>query len=99
MKIVSLFLAMVVGTISLTIDADDLKRSEIRRMIEENKIMPLQSILARYPEDKYGRLLDLEAERDDGIVIYELEFLQPNGRVLEIKVDASNGRLLEKEYE
>lgn len=99
MKIVSLFLVMVVGTISLSIDADDLRRSEIRRMIEENKIIPLQSILTRYPESEYGRLLDLEAEREDGIVVYELEFLQPNGRVLEIKVDASNGQLLEKEYE
>jgi uncharacterized membrane protein YkoI len=68
-------------------------------MMEEDKIIPLQSILTRYPEEEYGRLLDLEAERDDGMVVYELEFLQPNGRVLEIKVDASNGRLLEKEYE
>jgi uncharacterized membrane protein YkoI len=100
MKITWSFLALVVGTTSLVGGfADEPDHAQIRRWLEQNRIQPLESILARYPQERYGKLLDLEVESEDGRIIYELEFLRPDGRVHEIEVDAFDGRLLKQEIE
>lgn len=97
MKIISLFLVLVAGTISPFAQAsDELGRAEIRRLVEAGRILPLEVILERYPEKQYGRLLDLEIEREHGMMIYELGFIGEDGRVQEIKIDAENGDLLER---
>ncbi len=100
MKIILLFLVLVGGTISAFTYADsEFSRSEIRQLVNEGKILSLEAMLARYPEKEYGRLLDLEVEREHGRIMYELEFLRDDGRVLEIEVDASSGLLLERELD
>ena len=100
MKIISLFLMLAGGAISAFTHADsDFSRAEILKLVDEGKILPLETLLARYPENEYGKLLDLEVEREHGKIIYELEFLRDDGRVLEIEVDASSGRLLGQELE
>ena len=100
MKIILLFLVLAGGTISAFTYADsEFSRSVIRRLVKEGKILSLEVILVRYPDKEYGRLLDLEVETEHGKIIYELEFLRDDGRVLEIEVDASNGLVLERELE
>ncbi len=100
MKIISIFLVLVAGTISAFTHADsDFSRSEIVQLVKEGKILSLEAMLAQYPEKEYGKLLDLEVEREHGKIIYEMEFLRDDGRVLEINVDASNGQLLKQELE
>jgi uncharacterized membrane protein YkoI len=100
MKIISLFLVLVAGTISAPTYADsDFSRSEILQLVKEGKILSLEIMLARYPEKEYGKLLDLEVEREHGKIIYEMEFLRDDGRVLEVNIDASNGQLLKQELE
>ncbi len=101
MKIVSLFLALVAGTISgiAAADDDDPGFEQIREWVRSGRILPLQQILDRY-RPRYGdRLLDLEVEHEDGVIVYELEFLQEDGRVVELEVDARDGRLLKREIE
>ena len=46
-----------------------------------------------------GRLLDLEVEAEHGQIMYELEFLREDGHVVELKIDAATGRILEEEVE
>ena len=100
MKMISLFLVLVAGTISTFTQAgDEYSRSEIRQMVEEGKILALEIILSNYPESEYGKLLDLEVESELGQIVYELEFLRDDGRVLELEVDAASGQLLEQELE
>ncbi len=104
MKITSLFLASIlalpIGMISLIVEADDdFSRSEIRQLVNEGRILSLESILNLYPEQEHGDLLDLEVEKEHGKIVYELEFLLDNGRVLEMEIDARNGQLLKKEFE
>ena len=100
MKTIYLFLALVVGTISGYLYADDdVSPDQIRRMVEKGEILSLETILNRYPEKTYGKLLDLEVEREHGKLIYELEFLRSDGRVVELEIDAHNGQLLEQEIE
>ena len=85
MKMISLFLVLVAGTISTFTQAgDEYSRSEIRQMVEEGKILALEIILSNYPEGKYGKLLDLKVESELGQIVYELEFLRDDGRVLEL---------------
>ena len=100
MKTMSLFLALVAGTISTHAGAsEDLTQAEIRELVRQGEIMPLETILARFPAAKYGKLLDLEVEREDGAIVYEFEFLRSDGRIIEIEVDASDGKILEQEIE
>ncbi len=100
MKIISIFLVLAVGTIDCDVRADDdLSPHEIRQLITKGSILSLESILQQYPENDYGKLLDLEVKREDAKVIYELEFLLPDSRVLEIELDARDGRVLEQEIE
>ncbi len=100
MKIISLFLVLVAGTINGFTSADsDISRSEILQLVDDGKILSLDALLDQYPENEYGKLLDLEVEKEQGKITYELEFLRDDGQVLEIKVDAGSGHLLEQELE
>lgn len=96
MKIMYLFLALAAG-ISVQIKADDIDRDEIMYLVGQGKILSLETILSQYPVNQYGKLLDLEVEKKHGRVRYELEFLHKDGRVIELKIDASNGQILEQE--
>ena len=100
MKMMLLFPALVAGTISYHVAAsEDLSQSEIRELVRQGEIMPLETILAQFPAAEFGKLLDLEVEREHGIIVYEFEFLRTDGRIVEVEVDASNGRILEQEIE
>jgi len=100
MKMMLLFPALVAGTISYHVAAsEDLGQAEIRELVRRGEIMPLETILAQFPAKEFGKLLDLEVEREDGVVVYEFEFLRADGRIIEIEVDARNGKILEHEIE
>ncbi len=98
MKTKWLYLALVVGTISLNVEAGkDLNFKQIRELVKQGKILSLETILQKYPQDMAGKLLDLELEGEHHKVVYELKFLRQNGEVVEFKVDASTGEILEEE--
>lgn len=100
MKMMSLFLVLAVGMISSPPWAgENISQAEIRELVKQGKLLSLESIMLIYPEKQYGKLLDLEAEREHGTVIYELEFLRADGRIIELEIDARNGLLLEQEIE
>ena len=100
MKMMLLYLALVVGTISdQVVASEDLDQSEIRELVRQGEIMSLDTILAQFPAEEFGKLLDLEAEREDGVIVYEFEFLRTDGRIVEIEVDARTGKILEQEIE
>lgn len=100
MKTMWLFPALVAGTISYSVAAsEELSQAEIRELVRQGEILPLETILARFPPNEYGKLLDLEVEREHGTVVYEIEFLRSDGRIVEIEVDARNGKILEQEID
>lgn len=95
-----LYLVLVVGTTSVNAFAgSDINYEQIRQLVKQGKILSLDSILQKYPQLMSGRLLDLEVEFEHGMMMYELEFLQQNGDVIEFKIDAANGEILEQEVE
>ena len=100
MKTMWLFPALVAGTINFQVTAsEELGQAKIRELVRQGEILPLETILARFPAKEYGKLLDLEVELEHGIVVYEFEFLRTDGRIVEVEVDARNGAILEQEIE
>ncbi len=70
-----------------------------REWVASGRILPLAEILATLEREYDGRLLEAELEEEDDRPVYELEWLTPDGRVLEFEVDARDGTLLEVEEE
>ena len=66
-------------------------------LAREGRILPLERILEQQRRDRPGRILEVELERENGSLVYELELLDAHGRVWELYYDAVSGRLLETE--
>lgn len=67
------------------------------RLRQQADIQPLEQILERLGLDPASRVLEVEAEFEDGRNLYEIKYLTPDGRVHEVKVDAKSGEPLEQE--
>jgi uncharacterized membrane protein YkoI len=100
MKIRLIFLAMVVGTICNTAQADRNNSAEaVREWVVEGKMLPFETIFQMNRQHLTGKILDLEVEKEDGLIIYEIEQLKDNGEVSEIYIDAVTGKFLKEEAE
>lgn len=60
-------------------------------------ILPLSKILGIVRASVPGEVIDVDLDDDDGLFIYEIEVLTPDGRKIEMKVDAAQGTVLETE--
>lgn len=72
---------------------------EARRLVEQGKIQPLESILQQVRAVRPGRVLEIELEREHGRHVYEIELLDESGQVWELEMDAVTGEILEQELE
>lgn len=72
--------------------ADD--QDNARAAVARGELRPLSEILARVERDFGGRVLEVELERHQGALVYEIEVLTDNGRVLEVLYDGATGRQL-----
>jgi len=100
MKTMFLFLVLAAGmTSSFARAGEEVSQDEIRSLVQRGELLSLETIMSLYPEEEFGKLLDLEVEQEHGDIIYELEFLHANGLIVELKIDARNGKLLEQEVE
>lgn len=74
-------------------NADDDSR-EVRRLVQEGKVMSLEALLGMHRNRLQGRILDLEMEEEHGRVIYEIKTLDTEGVVREVEIDAQTGEWL-----
>lgn len=77
-----------------TADNDHNRAKALR---DAGEILPLQVILERANQQYRGQLLEAELEDEGGRVLYELELVDENGLVWEIKYDAKTGELMQRE--
>jgi uncharacterized membrane protein YkoI len=70
-----------------------------RRLREAGEIRSLEDISARARTAKAGEILETELERSDGRYVYEMEILDAQGQVWELKLDAKTGELLHMEMD
>ncbi len=61
--------------------------------------LPLRRLLERLALPEGTRILEIEREHEEGVPVYELELLGPDGRVYELLVDARTGRVIGEEEE
>ncbi|MFI8376979.1 PepSY domain-containing protein [Pseudomonas helleri] len=90
--------ALILCVFCSSASARDLGQDEALRLRQRGAILPLeqllQQVLLRHPGAK---LLEAELEEKHDVYVYEVELLTPAGIVREIKLDASDGRLLKDE--
>ncbi|MCR9149139.1 MAG: PepSY domain-containing protein [Rhodobacteraceae bacterium] len=91
----ALLLSLIAGP--ALADRDDHDRA--RRALEAGEVLPLSEILAAVEAAQPGRVIEVELERDDGRWVYELELVAPDGRILEIEIDAATADILDIDRE
>ncbi|HEX4878277.1 MAG TPA: PepSY domain-containing protein [Limnobacter sp.] len=79
------------------VQADDGER--IRQLQRSGQILPLANILGKAREIRPGRVLDVDLDKHDGRYIYDIEWLDPQGRVWDMEFDARTGQLLDLEQD
>lgn len=58
----------------------------------QGAVLPLERLIAGVAAQLPGRLIAAELDEEDGQPMYELRWLLPDGRVLEIDIEARTGR-------
>jgi uncharacterized membrane protein YkoI len=71
-------------------DDDALEHEEARKALEQGLVRPLEDIIAEARKHVQGDLIEVELEREDERYIYELEFIQPSGQIVELQLDAKS---------
>lgn len=66
-------------------------------LVQQGKIKPLTEILQTLTDSYRGEVIDVELERDDGLYIYEIEMIGPQGQKAEFEFDAATGQLISLE--
>jgi len=94
-KAISISILMIFSiTLYADIDHDDAKR-----LVESGDILALEIILKKAREIEPGKVLEVELESKKGKNIYEIELLNTEGVVYELKFDAKSGKHLSTEKE
>jgi len=72
---------------------------EALELRQTGEILPLAQILEHVRQRfLHGRLIKTELEREDGRLIYEIEYLE-DGKVREFRFDAATGEFLGEEHD
>lgn len=72
---------------------------EAKRLLDSGEILPLEKILKKVRLIHQGKVLEVELEKEHAKAIYEIELLTNDGTVLELKIDATTGKLLSTKEE
>ena len=77
----------------------DIDQNQAQDLRERGVILPLEDILQNVQKLRPGRIMEVELEDKRGRYVYEIEVADPNGKVWELKLDASNGSLISQEQD
>src|SRR5271166_82379 len=104
----ALALAGALGALSPIVCAEDQRLHEgfsehdhdrAERARERGEIRPLEEIMPILRQRSPGEVAQIELEREHGAWIYEFKVINPAGRLLEIRIDAATGGVIEVEGE
>ena len=91
-----LALLLLGGSPVLRADDHDHGSHELaRQALEQGRVLPLRTVLEKIERDYQGQALKVEFEQDDGRFLYKIRLLQSDGRMVKLKVDAVDGKVLE----
>ena len=67
---------------------------EARHLLDSGEIQPLEVILKNVRQIFPGKVLEVELEKEDQTIVYEIEILGDDGVIKEIYINAKTGKLL-----
>lgn len=68
--------------------AGNSQQDEAREAVKQGLVRPLEEVLTEVRKTIKGDIVEIEFEKDDGRFIYEIEYVAPDGHLMEIKIDA-----------
>jgi uncharacterized membrane protein YkoI len=77
----------------------DRDHDRARAALQRGEVLPLATILERLASVIDGEIIAAEFDRDDGLWLYEIEYIDQDGRVVELVVNAADARVLEREVD
>lgn len=75
--------------------ADSGDHDRARRALEAGQILPLKTVLERVGRESPGQVMEVELERKGDRWVYEIKLLRTGGALVKLRVDASDGRLID----
>ena len=76
-----------------------LEQQEAREAVKAGLIRPLEEILAEARKTIDGDIVEIEFEKEDGRLIYEIEYVRRDGQLMEMKIDAKSLVVIENDEE
>lgn len=70
-----------------------------RDAVARGEILPLADVLARLQETHPGRLIEVELEYSNDILVYEVELVTADGRLIEVDMNAATGEIVDMDEE
>ncbi len=67
---------------------------EAKRLLDSGEVLSLEVILKKVRQIFPGKVLEVELEKEDEQIVYEIEILGGDGVIKEIYIDAKTGKLL-----
>ncbi len=95
---IKLIITSLLIIFSIPLFADD-DHDEAKRLVESGEILALEVVLKKAREIQAGKVLEVELESKKNKYIYEIELLNADGTVFELKFDARTGKHLSTEKE
>ncbi len=97
LTIILIFGGVSLGSTTAYSDHKKKKYKNLYQLRKSLKVLPLLTILKKVRPLIKGKIIETEFEMEDGIPIYEFKYIDKNGHVLEMEVDARTGRVIKVE--
>lgn len=75
----------------------DKDHDRVFRWRQEGRVLPLEGILERFDPQRRLRIIEIELEEEEGLPVYEIQYLDTSGRIHEIDIDARTGEPVKDE--
>lgn len=99
MKILFKFFTLITLLSASLLAQADSDHENAKRMKDAGDILSLEVILKNAREIQQGKILEAELESENDKMVYEIELLTPDGKILELVFDASTGQHLSTKHE
>lgn len=90
-----LLVALALATVPVR--ADGVSTEQLRAAVKRGDALSLSELKRALGAAYAGDIIDIDVDEDDGRFRYEFKVLQASGRVLEVKMDAATGAILDVE--
>ena len=99
-KLTLLTLALLIAPVSAGGQAQIPPDFELARdAVERGEILPLAEVLSRLQESHPGRVIEVELEYSHDILVYEVELVTSDGRLIEVDMNAATGAFIKMDEE